>query len=73
MWISFLQNLNQQSDNPTIWPLVAMTIGKDFCIFVNNHSTFCFVGTSFANYNKIVAYVSFLVKYESKTTLVFKF
>lgn len=61
MWISFLKNHNQQSDNPTIWPLVAMTIGKDFCIFMSNHSRFSFPGISITKYDTIVAY---FIKYE---------
>lgn len=61
MWISFLKNQNQQSDNPAIWPLVAMTVGKDFCIFMSSHSKLSFSGISITKYDTIVAY---FIKYE---------
>lgn len=69
MWMSFLKNHSQQSDNPPIWTPVAMTMGKDFCIFMNNHSTSCSFGVRIAKYGKIVFY---FIKRGNQTTLGFR-
>lgn len=56
VWISFLKTHNQRSDNPTIWPSVAMTIGKDFCIFMGNHCKLSFSGINITKYDTVVVY-----------------